>query len=141
MEEKTMIKAIDHIGIMTNDLEKSVKFYTDVLGFSIATKMEMAEAGLSVVFVENAGCKIELMEYRGKNAPKRSKGVEIAIGGNLLPINDHISFSVDNIENTVTEFKEKGVIFNLEPMELEGGLKLASFKDPDGVLIELIEHP
>jgi glyoxylase I family protein len=136
-----MIKAIDHIGIMTNDLEKSVKFYTDVLGFSIATKMEMAEAGLSVVFVEKAGSKIELMEYRGKNAPKRSKGVEIEIGRHSIPINDHISFSTDNIEGTVTEFKEKGVIFNMEPMELEGGMKLASFKDPDGVLIELIEHP
>jgi glyoxylase I family protein len=136
-----MIKAIDHIGIMTNDLEKSVKFYTDVLGFSIETKMEMAEAGLSVVFVEKAGSKIELMEYRGKNAPKRSKGVEIAIGGHSIPINDHISFSADNIEDTVTEFKEKGVIFNQEPMELEGGMKLASFKDPDGVLIELVEHP
>jgi methylmalonyl-CoA epimerase len=140
MEEKTMIKAIDHIGIMTNDLEKSVKFYTDVLGFSIATKMEMAEAGLSVVFVEKAGSKIELMEYRGKNAPKRSKGVEIAVGGQSIPINNHISFSVDNIDDTVTEFKEKGVIFILEPMELEGGMKLASFKDPDGVLIELVEH-
>ncbi len=136
-----MIKAIDHIGIMTNDLKKSVKFYTDVLGFSIATKMEMAEAGLSVVFVEKAGSKIELMEYRGKNVPKRSKGIEIETGGHSIPINDHISFSVDNIEGTVTEFKEKGVIFSAEPMELEGGLKLASFKDPDGVLIELIEHP
>ncbi len=135
-----MIKAIDHIGILTNDLEKSVKFYTDVLGFSIATKMEMAEAGFSVVFVEKAGSKIELMEC-SKNVPKRSKGVEIAMGEESIPINDHISFSVDNIEDTVTEFKEKGVIFNLEPMELEGGLKLASFNDPDGVLIELMEHP
>ncbi len=136
-----MIKAIDHIGIMTSDLQKSAKFYTDVLGFSIAVKMEMAEVGLSVVFVEKAGSKIELMEYRGKNAPKRSKGVEIAIGGRSIPINDHITFSVDNIEDTVTEFKEKGVVFNSEPMELEGGVKLASFKDPDGMLIELIEHP
>lgn len=134
-----MIKAIDHIGILTNGLEKSVKFYTGVLGFSIAMKME--EAGFSVVFVEKDGIKIELMECRGKNSPKRSKGVEIAIGEQSIPINDHISFSADNIEDTVTEFKEKGVIFNLEPMELEGGLKLASFNDPDGVLIELIEHP
>jgi len=136
-----MIKTIDHIGIMTNDLQKSVKFYTRVLGFSIATTMEMAEAGLSAVFIEKAGSKIELMEYRGKNAPGRSKGVEISIGGHSIPINDHITFSVDNIEHTVNEFKEKGIIFSLEPMELEGGIKLASFKDPDGVLIELIEHP
>ncbi len=104
-----MIKTIDHIGIVTNDLERSVKFYTDVLGFSIAMKMEMAEAGLSVVFVEKEGSKIELMEYQGKNAPKRLRGVEIAIGGHSIPISDHTSFSVDNIEDTVRELKEKGV--------------------------------
>ena len=136
-----MIKTIDHIGIMTNDLQKSVRFYTDVFGFSIAMKMEMAEAGLSAVFVEKDGSKIELMEYRGKNAPKRSKGVEIMVGGHSIPINDHITFSVDDMEDTVTDFKEKGVMFDLEPMQLEGGMKLASFKDPDGVLIELVEHP
>ncbi len=135
-----MINAIDHIGILTNDLEKSVKFYTDVLGFSIAMKMEMEETGLSVVFVEKAGSKIELMEYRGWDASKSSKGVEIAIGGSSIPVNDHTSFSVDNIAETVNEFKEKGVIFNLEPVELEGGMKLAYFKDPDGLLIELVEH-
>ncbi|MGB8218725.1 MAG: hypothetical protein WCE94_15610 [Candidatus Methanoperedens sp.] len=39
------------------------------------------------------------------------------------------------------EFKEKGVIFDLEPLQLEGGMKLASFKDPNGVMIELVEHP
>ncbi|HEY9206516.1 MAG TPA: VOC family protein [Candidatus Methanoperedens sp.] len=135
-----MIKTIDHIGIMTNDLQKSVEFYTDVLGFSVSSRIEMAEAGLSVVFVEKDDGKIELMEYRGKNVPKRSKGIEIKVGGNLIPLNDHITFSVDDIEATVTQIKEKGLVFHLEPIQLEGGMKLASFKDPDGVLIELVEH-
>ncbi len=136
-----MIKKIDHIGIMTNDLQQSVEFYTDVLGFSVSRKIEMAEAGLSAVFVEKDGSTIELMKYQGKNVPNRSKGAELKIGGSSIPINDHISFSVDDIESTVTEFKEKGVKFDLEPMLLEGGMKIASFKDPNGVLIELIEIP
>jgi catechol 2,3-dioxygenase-like lactoylglutathione lyase family enzyme len=42
---------------------------------------------------------------------------------------------------TVTELKEKGVEFCLEPIQVEGGMKIASFKDPNGVLIELVEHP
>ncbi len=136
-----MIKAIDHIGIMTNDLHYSVEFYTDVLGFSVSRKIEVAEAGLSAVFVEKEGSKIELMKYRGKNVPKRSEVAKLKIGASSIPINDHITFSVDDIETTVTEFKDKGVIFDLEPVELEGGMKLASFKDPNGVLIELVEHP
>ena len=59
-----MIKAIDHIGIMTNDLQKSVNFYTDVLGFSVSAKIEMEDAGFSAIFVEKNGSKIELMGYR-----------------------------------------------------------------------------
>ncbi len=135
-----MIKTIDHIGIMVNDIQKSVDFYTSVLGFSIATKIEMAEAGLSAVFIEKNGSKIELMEFRGKKVPKRSEAAKLKLGGNSIPINDHITFSVENIESTVSELKEKGVVFDLEPMQLEDGIKLAYFKDPNGVPIELIEY-
>ena len=135
-----MIKAIDHLGIITNDLQKSVEFYTDVLGFSISAKIEMDDAGFSAIFVEKNGSKIELMGYRGE-IPKRSEGIEIKLGGGSIPINDHITFTVDDIANTVAELKEKGVEFCLEPINLEGGMKLASFKDPNGVLIELVEHP
>jgi catechol 2,3-dioxygenase-like lactoylglutathione lyase family enzyme len=119
-----MIKAIECIVIMVNDIQKSVEFYTDVLGFSISNKIDMAEAGLSAVFVEKDGSKIELMKYRGRNVPKRSKGIEIEVGGNSIPINDHITFSVDDIETTVTQIKEKGFVFHLEPIQLEGGMNL-----------------
>jgi catechol 2,3-dioxygenase-like lactoylglutathione lyase family enzyme len=135
-----MIKTIDHIGIMTNDLQQSVNFYTDVLGFSVSAKIEMDDAGFSAIFVEKNGSKIELMGYRGA-IPKRSDGIEIKLGGGSIPINDHITFSVDDLGATVTELKEKGVEFGIEPIQLEGGMKLASFKDPNGVLIELVEHP
>ena len=135
-----MIKTIDHIGIITNDLQQSVEFYTDVLGFSILTKIEMDDVGFSVIFIEKNGCKIELMGYKGK-IPKRSEGIEIKMGEGSIPINDHIAFTVDDIGATVTELKEKGVEFALEPIQLEGGMKLSSFKDPNGVLLELVEHP
>ena len=132
-----MIKTIDHIGIMTNDLQKSVEFYTDVLGFSISTKIEMDDVGLSAIFVEKNGSKIELMGYRGAIL-ERSEGIEIKLGGGSIPINDHITFTVDDIGATITELKEKGVEFGLEPIEVEGGMKIASFKDPNNVLIELV---
>ena len=35
-----MIKSIEAIVIMVNDLQKSVEFYTDVLGFSISAKLK-----------------------------------------------------------------------------------------------------
>ena len=134
-----MIKSIDHIGIITNNLQRSVEFYTDVLGFSISAKIEMDDVGLSAIFIEKNDSRIELMGYKGA-IPKRSEGIEIKLGGNTIPINDHITFSVDDIEATVIDLKEKGVKFYLEPVQLEGGMKIASFKDPDGMLIELVEN-
>lgn len=132
-----MIKTMDHIGILTNDLQRSVEFYTDVLGFSISTKMEMD--GLTIIFVEKERSKIELMGY--KNVPKRPENIQLEMGDNSLPINDHITFSVDDMEATVDELREKNVTFDMDPIQLEGGMKLASFKDPNGLLIELVEHP
>jgi len=87
-----------------------------VLGFSISNKIDMAEAGLSAVFVEKDGSRIGLMNYKGKKIPKRSEFGKIKLGEILLPINDHLTFSVDDIEATTTDLKEKGVIFNLEPI-------------------------
>lgn len=135
-----MIKTIDHIGIIVNDIQKSVDFYTGMLGFSIATKIELPEIGMSVAFIEKNGGKIELMERKGKKVPKRSEAAKPKLGENPIPVNDHISFSVENIESTVNELKEKGVVFDLEPIRLEEGVKLTYFKDPNGVLIELIEY-
>jgi lactoylglutathione lyase len=135
-----MIKTIDHIGILTNDLQQSVDFYTDVLGFSISAKIEKDDVGFAAIFVEKNGSRIELIGYRGK-IPKRSESIEIKLGEGSIPINDHITFTVDDIEATVTEIKEKGVEFGLEPIQVEGGMKIASFKDPNGVLIELVEYP
>ena len=73
---------------MTNALQQSVEFYTDVLGFSISRKIEMDE--FSAVFIEKGGSIIELMG--SKEFSKRPEGIELKIGS--IPLNDHISFSV-----------------------------------------------
>ena len=77
---------------MVNDIHKSVEFYTDVLGFSISNKIDMAEAGLSAVFIEKDGSRIGLMNYKGKKIPKRSEFGKIKLGEISLPINDHYHF-------------------------------------------------
>jgi len=55
-----MIKTIDHIGIITNNLQQSVEFYTDVLGFSVSANIEMDDVGFSAISVEKNGSKIEI---------------------------------------------------------------------------------
>ncbi len=55
-----------------------------MLGFSVSAKIEMADVGLSAIFVEKNGSKIELMGYGGE-IPKRSEGIQIALGGVQFP--------------------------------------------------------
>jgi len=43
--------------------------------------------------------------------PKRPEGIEIKLGGSSIPINDHITFSVDDMEATVTDLKKKELYF------------------------------
>src|ERR1051325_11568008 len=100
-----MLRAIDHINIVVADLERSVKFYTEVLGFRKTHDVYMegdwieAIIGLRgvkglVAFVETpgGGMRIELVEYRApagvvlaENSQANTRGLR------------HIAFRVENI--------------------------------------------
>lgn len=64
-----MFKRIDHIEIVTAQLESTVSFYTDVLGFKVRSKERVDRSGLGVpmdiVYLELGGTVIELIRYDG----------------------------------------------------------------------------
>jgi glyoxylase I family protein len=151
-----MIRAVDHINIVVADLARSVKFYTEVLGF-IQTREAYLEGewidrivglrgvkGHVVFIVAPAGePRIELLCYE---APK----------GVVLPENSranthglrHIAFRVDDMAATVARLRAAGVTVFSEPVRVphgvvrhDGGDKtLVYFLDPDGVILELAEY-
>jgi len=151
-----MIRVIDHINIVVADLERSVKFYTEVLGFTkthdVYMEGEWIEAiiGLQgvkglVAFVElpGGGPRIELLEYR-------------APAGAVLPENSqantrglrHIALRVDDIAGMTARLRAAGVKLFSEPVRVPGGVvkfaagekTLVYFLDPDGVILELAEY-
>ena len=52
----------------------------------------------------------------------------------------HLAFAVDNLNQTAKELMQKGVQFDVEPLDAKGNVRIAFFKDPDGNVIELIER-
>lgn len=151
-----MIRGIDHINIVVADLARSVKFYTEVLGFKKTADVYMegdwieAIVGLRgvkglVAFVEppNGGMRIELLQY-------------VAPAGVVLPDNSkpnthglrHIAFRVEDIAGMAAKLRAAGVKLFSDPVLVPAGVvkfaagdkTLMYFLDPDGVILELAEY-
>ena len=129
-----MITKIDHTAITCKDLAASLKFYTAVLGFTEIDRLDFPEQQMQLVYVEKNGSKIELFGYM--------KLVDILERNTHNPVVGftHLALLVDDLNQTVSELKNNGVTFDVEPMDAKGDVRIAFFKDPDGNAIELIER-
>ncbi len=53
---------------------------------------------------------------------------------------DHFGLKVDDLDEAVTQLRERGAQFSTEPREIRPGLKIAFVRGPDDVRIELVER-
>src|SRR5438093_9898893 len=125
------IKAIHHIAILTDDYEKSKKFYTEILGFAILKETYREErASYKLDLAINGQYQIELFsfpEYRSRASFPEAKGLR------------HLAFAVDNIEIAVNELKAKGVETQQIRIDELTNKKFCFFDDPNGQPLELYE--
>ena len=121
-----------HSMIRVNDLEESIKFYSEVLGMKLLREKEYPEGKFSLAFLgygnETENTVIELT-YNWD-----TKDYE---HGNAF---GHIAIEVDDIYEVCEEIKKKGVKVIRDPSPMMGSrLLLAFIEDPNGYKIELIE--
>ena len=140
-----MIKDIRHTGIVVTDLETSLYFYRDLIGFQVAKQMEEASDYIdnisslnnvkvtTVKMTSPSGQMIELLKYLSHPAEQKTRGIcEIGIS--------HIAFTVDDLEFEYERLKDKGIQFNSPPqLSPDGYAKVTFCKAPEGTLIELVE--
>ena len=150
------IQNVDHINLVVSDLERSVDFYTNVLGFRESRRAtlegEWVEkiVGLSGVFAKVAYVvapggepRLELLQYlspTGAILPSCSEPNTVGLR--------HIAFRVADIEATCLKLREAGVEPFHDPVVVPAGVVshdagekvLCYFLDPDGVLLELAEY-
>jgi catechol 2,3-dioxygenase-like lactoylglutathione lyase family enzyme len=53
---------------------------------------------------------------------------------------DHLGFEVADINKTIATLRKENITITDEPFKLNSNTTIAFIKDPDGTLIELIEH-
>ncbi|MGD0576947.1 MAG: VOC family protein [Candidatus Staskawiczbacteria bacterium] len=143
---------IRHVGIVVRNLEMSIKFYRDVLGFSIYRRcMEENSGGfidkltgLKGVVLESAklslpeGGLIELLQYHSHPDPDTFKKPE-NFPSNKLGC-QHIAITVKDLATLYQNLVRSGYSCNSEPLlSPEGKTKTLYCHDPDGIIVELTE--
>jgi len=124
---------LDHTMLRVKDLEKSIFFYTKILGMKILRKNEYPEGRFTNTFIgyndEDLGTNLELT-YNWDQKDEYEKGN--AWG--------HLALKVSDVYATSSYLKQNGVEFTKEPSPMKNGTRIIAFiKDPDGYVIELNE--
>lgn len=125
------IKGVHHIAIIVSDYEKSKKFYTEVLGFTILKETYRRERESYKLDLEiNGVYQIEMFSF--PNPPERVNNPE-ARGLR------HLAFQVEDIEREVKKLLDSGVECEKIRIDEITGKRFTFFKDPDGLPLELYE--
>jgi catechol 2,3-dioxygenase-like lactoylglutathione lyase family enzyme len=135
------VSVFNHVGHCVTDLERSQRFYVEVLGFTLDRSLSVPDnpsakllrltppLGMTARYLSRDGLVLELIHFeRTGNPPARERVVN-------EPGLTHLSFSVDDVAATSSRVAEYGGTV-LEDTDLGG---MAIFvRDPDGQLIELL---
>lgn len=122
-----------HTMLRVGNLERSIEFYTKVLGMNLLRTSENTEYKYTLAFVgyssESEGATIELTY---------NWGVESYELGNAF---GHIALSVENAAKACERIRNNGGNVTREAGPVKGGTTIIAFvEDPDGYKIELIEN-
>ncbi|MCX8956102.1 lactoylglutathione lyase [Erwinia psidii] len=122
-----------HTMLRVGDLQRSIDFYTKVLGMRLLRTSENKEYKYNLAFVgyteESEGAVIELTYNWGVD----SYDPGTAFG--------HIALGVDDVATTCDRIRKEGGNVTREAGPVKGGTTIIAFvEDPDGYKIELIEN-
>ena len=122
-----------HTMIRVGDLDRSIKFYTDVLGMKLLRRKDYPDGKFTLAFVgygpETEHAVVELTYNWGTDKYDLGNGF------------GHIALEVDDVYKACAEIKNRGgkVTREAGPMK-HGSTVIAFVEDPDGYKIELIQR-
>jgi len=115
-----MLRGLDHVYFWTRDMERAVAFYRDVLGLPLLRRDGDAWAEF------DAGPVRLALHGRVDEGPTPAGGTAV--------------FAVDDLEAARWTLGQRGVRFHEHLGEVPGFARFATFEDPDGNVLSLIEY-
>jgi catechol 2,3-dioxygenase-like lactoylglutathione lyase family enzyme len=126
-----------HGGVSVPDLEASIRWYREVLGFEVEHRFEIPKAHAKVAMLRRGALRMELFEVEhGKALPeeRRVPDRDLQTHGNK-----HVCFGVQSVDAAERELRAKGVdiVFVGRAMQPPN----IFMRDNSGNLVEFIEQP
>lgn len=123
-----MFKRIDHVEILPYDVDRTMKFYTEILGFKLKNRIAINKPPLKeVIYLQLSDSVIELVCV--ENPQKREK-LPQEVGFCAL------AMEVEDMQKALEYLQEKGVKIHLPAVDLGDSFR-AEVLDPDSLVIEL----
>jgi catechol 2,3-dioxygenase-like lactoylglutathione lyase family enzyme len=144
--------ALEHVAIQVSDIERSMRFYQEHLGFELVFRVSRSEPYVQRVVgyhpdvtleiaelsIPGTDVRLEIIEYR--NVERTPIDPATANPGTM-----HFSLFVDDLMEIYERLSGAAVAFVSEPQHsdaghLKGGI-VVYMKDPDGIRVELVQRP
>jgi catechol 2,3-dioxygenase-like lactoylglutathione lyase family enzyme len=119
-----LIDSLDHVTIITKDLNETKKFYINILGMEIDDNrppFDFDGVWLSI----NKRAIVHIIVKKNHDTDH-----------SFMPTLDHIAFKANNIENIKKKLKENNITYN-EKLTPDNKIAQIFIKDPNGIKIEL----
>lgn len=113
---------VSHIMLGVSDLDRSLEFYRDKLGFRVQQQLP------DFVFLDGGSVTLALSKDIWTHLGKTTGAAQVVLG-------------VNNVKTTYAELRNKGVEFMNEPRDVNGLEWAANFRDPDGHLLSIFGPP
>jgi glyoxylase I family protein len=123
-----MFRRIDHVEIVPKDLETSIRFYSDVLGFRLKSRRSVSAPPMhEVVYLTLGDTMLELIGADVEAVPDPERW-SVGFRGMALEVED-MTAALDALG-------ERGIPAVWGPADLGDSFR-AEIRDPDGLIVEL----
>lgn len=122
-----------HAGLSVPDLEASIKWYGEVLGFKVEKRMEIPPIGAKIAFLKRDDFRLEIFEMDGAKPMSEDRKVP---NKDLLTHGwKHLSIEVPDAREALDKLKAAGVEIAME--NVIDGVAMGFIRDNAGNLIEI----
>lgn len=125
-----MFDRLHHLAVIVSDLDRSLAFYCDALGFTVAARNHRAERqSWKVDLTHPSGAALEIFTFPG--APPRPSPEAMGLR--------HLAFAVPDLDAAIAHLARHAIA--CEPIRTDPytGARFTFFRDPDGLPLELYE--